>query len=86
LKIPNFETAQVAIDRNGLIVQSMECFSSWIGKTCEQIKGTGFYQLVLDLDPSWKLVLKEDFHHNSFEKFLPLHSGQSESSLGLHIV
>ena len=64
----------------------MECFSSWIGKTCEQIRGTGFYQLVLDLDPCWKLVLKEDFHHNSFEKFLPLYSGQSESSLGLHIV
>ena len=86
MKIPNFEIAQIALDGKGLIIQSMECFSSWIGKTCEQIKGLSFYHLVLDLDPSWKLVLKEDFHQNSFEEFLPLSSEQPGSSLGLQIV
>ena len=86
LKIPNFEIAQIAIDNNGLIVQSMECFSSWVGKTCEQIIGQSFYQLVIDLDPRWKLVLNKNSFQSPFEEFLPLGSEQTDSSLGIKMV
>lgn len=86
LKIPNFEIAQIAIDNNGLIVQSMECFSSWVGKTCEQIIGQSFYQLVIGLDPRWKLVLNKNSFQSPFEEFLPLGSEQTDSSLGIKMV
>ena len=83
LKTPDFEITQVALDINGLILHSMDSFSSWIGETSENLVGANFYDLITDLDPMWKQVLCKSFHLKSFEKFLPIPSKEGESSLGL---
>ncbi len=83
MKIPNFEISQVALDRNGVILHSMDSFSSWIGASSKNLVGQHFYNLVTELDPSWKFVLDKNFHQKSFENFLPISSNESESSLGI---
>ena len=73
----------MAIDKNGIILHSMDSFSSWIGSSSKNLVGKRFYDLVTELDPTWKMVLDKTYYQNSFESFLPISSNESESSLGV---
>lgn len=86
MKIPNFEISQVALDAQGCIIQSAESFAAWIGESAKNLISRDFFELVTNLDASWKLVIDKNFHLNSFEKFLPISSTEGESSLGLSLV
>ena len=86
LKIPNFEISQVALDDKGCIIQSAESFAAWIGESNENLLSRNFYELITSIDPSWSLVIDQNFHLNSFEKFLPISSTEGESSIGLSLV
>jgi PAS domain-containing protein len=86
LKIPNFEISQVALDNKGCIIQSAESFAAWIGESNENLLSRNFHELITSIDPSWSLVIDQNFHLNSFEKFLPISSTEGESSIGLSLV
>ena len=79
LKIPNFEISQVALDDKGCIIQSAESFAAWIGESNENLLSRNFHELITSIDPSWSLVIDQNFHLNSFEKFLPISSTEGES-------
>ena len=75
----------MAIDKNGIILHSMDSFSSWIGSSSKNLVGQRFYDLVTELDPTWRMVLDKSYYQNSFESFLPISSNESESSLGVSL-
>ena len=63
----------MAIDKNGIILHSMDSFSSWIGSSSKNLVGKRFYDLVTELDPTWKMVLDKTYYQNSLKVFFRFH-------------
>ncbi len=86
MKVPNFENCQVGINNKGKIIQSCESFAAWIGLTTDSIIGKNFLDLVCQLDKCWSTALKKDSFLSPFQKFVPLSSEESQSSIGVYLV
>ncbi len=86
MKIPNFENCQVGLNKNGEIIQSSKSFADWIGQTPQSLAGKNFFNLVCPLDNGWSESLDKNFFTKSFEKFVPLSSQTSPSSIGIFLV
>lgn len=85
MKSPNFENCQIWLCPKGNILNCSESFSSWVGRSTQELLMQSFRTLMTSFNRSWGVLLKKEFQRENFECFLPFNDNDSSSSLGVHL-
>ena len=85
MKSPNFENCQIWLCPEGTILNCSESFSSWVGRSTQELVNQSFRTLMTSLNRSWGILLKKGFQQGNLECFLPFDDNDSSSSLGVYL-